>query len=78
MKKQLECRIVIIWHRPARLRILGEQFNRFVEVGMYDPVSGRYEHLGRHHPSDLDKVVRGLKESIERAGHRLTFCERSE
>lgn len=47
---------------------------------MYDPISGRYEHLGVHGPSvkEVDKVVRDLKTSIERAGHRLTFSEKSE
>ena len=54
--------------------------NRQVDVGMFDPLSGRYEPLGTHGPArrEVDKMVYGLKESIERAGHRLTFCERSE
>lgn len=70
-KQQLECRIVIIHRRSSDLK---------TEVGMYDPKSGRYERLGLHGPAqhEVDKMVRGLKESIERAGHRLTFCERSE
>ena len=68
-KKALECRIVITKGRP----------DLKTEVGMYDPVSGRYEPLGAHGPSarEVDKVVRDLKRSIEGAGHRLTFCERS-
>jgi hypothetical protein len=72
-RKQLECRIVIT-HRRCDLR---------TEVGMYDPLSGRYEFLGIHGglgpagQREVDKVIRDLKTSIERAGHRLTFCERS-
>lgn len=69
MPKQLECRIVITFLRDGRIRL-----------GMYDPKAGRYEALGTHGPSvkEVDKAVRGLKEGIERAGHKLTFCERSE
>ena len=46
---------------------------------MYDPLSGRYEDLGSHGPGrrEVEKVVSDLKASIERAGHRLTFCERT-
>ena len=67
--RQLECRIVTTY----RL------FDRKTEVGMYDPISGRYEPLGSHGPSqrEVDKVVHDLKASIERAGHRLTFCNRT-
>lgn len=66
---QMECRIIITYRRDRR-----------IDLGMYDPISKRYEALGTHGPSprDVDKAVYGLKESIERAGHRLTFCERSE
>lgn len=68
-QKQLECRIVITYLRDGRIKL-----------GMYDPKSTRYEPLGTHGPAakEVDKAVRGLKESIERAGHRLSFCERSE
>lgn len=68
--KQLECRIVIT--RGGRIDLK-------TEVGMYDPVSGRYEPLGAHGPDrrEIDKVIRDLKRSIEMAGHRLTFCERT-
>lgn len=50
-----------------------------ITLGMYDPVSGRYEPLGVHGPAraEIDRQVMALKWSIERAGHRLTFCERS-
>ncbi len=66
--RQLECRIVIT-HQP----------DKRVDVGMYDPITGRYEPLGRHGPSqrEKDRVIRELKASIERAGHLLTFCERT-
>lgn len=67
-RRQLECRIVITYQRDGR-----------IDLGMYDPLSGRYEPLGTHGPGrrEKDKAVLGLKDSIERAGHRLTFCERS-
>lgn len=67
-KKQLECRIVIT---SGRLDLK-------TEVGMFDPISGRYEYLGVHGPSlaEVDKMIYGLKERIEREGHRLSFCER--
>lgn len=66
--RPLECRIVVTHRADKR-----------VGLGMYDPVSGRYEALGVHGPAqrDIDRAVRGLKEGIERAGHRLTWCERS-
>ena len=68
-RRQLECRIVLTWGRR----------DRRTEVGMYDPASGRYEPLGTHGPDprEVDRVVRDLAASIERAGHRLTWCERS-
>lgn len=68
MPKQLECRIVIL-HRP----------DRRIDMGMYDPVSSRYEALGTHGPDQraIDSAVRGLKERIEREGHRVSFCERA-
>lgn len=66
--QHLECRIVLTFQRDGR-----------VKIGMYDPKNHRYEALGTHGPSvrEVDRVVRDLKTSIERAGHRLTFCERS-
>lgn len=64
MRPKLECRIVLTYEHLV------------TEVGMYDPKSGRYEPLGKHRNSELDKVVRDLKTAIERAGHHLTFCER--
>jgi len=68
-QEQLECRVVITRGRA----------DRKVEVGMYDPKSGRYEALGAHGPDqrEVDRVVRDLAKAIQRAGHRLTFCERS-
>lgn len=69
MAKQLECRIILTFRRDRR-----------VDLGMYDPLNHRYEALGTHGPSvkEVDKAVEGLKTSIIRAGHRLTFCERVE
>lgn len=69
MPKQLECRICII-HLP----------DKRITLGMYDPLNNRYEPLGTHGPSqkEIDKAVYGLKTSIERAGHLLTFCERTQ
>ena len=61
----LECRIVVTQKVDG------------AELGMYDPVSGRYEPLGTHPREALDSAIEGLKISIERAGHKLTFCERS-
>lgn len=66
--KQLECRIVIT-HLP----------NKCIMLGMWDPLNMRYEPLGTHGPSqrEINKAIYGLKDSIERAGHKLTFCVRS-
>lgn len=63
MSKQLECRVVLT-HK-------GSTFT----LGMYDPVSGRYEPLGTHPTKDKDKIIHDLKVRIEREGHRLTFSE---
>lgn len=69
---KLECRIVIRHLENGRSKL-----------GMYDPVSGRYEPLGTHGGrSDsakraLDRVVLDLKISIEKAGHWVTFSERT-
>lgn len=65
--KQLECRIVLTYRDDHK-----------VEMGMFDPLNMRYEPLGTHGPSqrEVDRAVYGLRDSIERAGHRLTFCER--
>lgn len=67
--KQLECRIVLTYHKDGK-----------VSVGMCDPKTGRIEKLGTHGPSrrEVDRIVEDLKTSIVRAGHYLTFCERSE
>jgi len=68
MTAQLECRIVLTYRRDGQ-----------VDLGMYDPASGRYEPLGSHGPAQdaVDRVVLGLAQSILRAGHRLTWCEQS-
>lgn len=67
--KQLECRIVLTFLKCGR-----------VKLAMCDPKNWRVEDLGVHGPSrkEVDKVIGDLKRSIERAGHLLTFCERSE
>ena len=66
---QLECRIVLTFRRDGK-----------TDVAMCDPVRGKVEPLGTHGPNvrEVDKIVNDLKCSIERAGHLLTFCERSE
>ncbi len=47
---------------------------------MVDPLNMRYEPLGEHGPDkrEIDKVIENLKTSIIRAGHLLTFSEKSE
>lgn len=69
MTQRLECRIILRYRRDRR-----------VDMGMYDPKSGRYEALGTHGPDkrDVDKAVHGLMTAIERAGHRLTWAEHNE
>lgn len=66
---KLECRIVLRYRRDRR-----------VDMGMYDPKSGRYEALGTHGPrrAEVDKAVCGLRTAIERAGHHLTWAEHNE
>jgi len=61
--KQLECRIVITYE--------GDKF----ALGMYDPLSMRYEPLGRHPVTSIKKVVGDLKMRMERERHRVTFSE---
>ena len=63
--RQLECRVVIT-HAPH-----GGSFS----LGMYDPVSGRYEPLGTHPNGRMITVVRDLKERMEREGHLVSFSE---
>lgn len=67
--KQLECRVVLRYLSDGRAR-----------MGMYDPVSGRYEPLGTHGPAqaDVDRAVRGLRDRIAREGHLVTFSEMEE
>lgn len=60
---QLECRITITHEGD------------FFRLGMYCPISMRHEPLGRHPTRDIDRIVGGLKERIEREGHLLTFSE---
>lgn len=67
-QRQLECRIIITHSHREDLK---------TEVGMYDPLNEKYVPLGAHGPDtrSIDSAVRGLKERIEREGHRLTFSE---
>lgn len=62
---QLECRITIT-------HLVGE---RIFALGMYDPVSGRHELLGKHPVADIERVVGGLRTRMEREGHLVTFSE---
>lgn len=63
MSKQLECRIVIT------------HYNNTFMLGMYDPISFRYEDLGTHATGKIEEVVGKLKASMEKVGHRVTFSE---
>ena len=69
MSKQLECRVVITYRKDGR-----------INLGMHDPKSGRYAPLGVHGPGRgvIDKAVAGLVQSIEAAGHRVSFSEKRE
>ena len=63
--KQLECRITITHDRDGCTFALG----------MWDPVACRHEPLGRHPVADIERVVRGLRERMERERHVVTFSE---
>ena len=62
--KQMECRVVITHLSPT-----------LFELGMMDPVSMRYEALGKHPTKDIEKVVGGLRTRMERERHLVTFSE---
>lgn len=62
--KQLECRVVIRWR--------GYMF----DLGMYDPVSGRYEPLGSHPRHKANQVIKPLVARMLWEGHRVSFSER--
>ena len=66
--RQLECRVVITNKGGASAPF---------ELGMYDPLSGRYEPLGTHPANGKDKIVRDLKVRMEREGHLVSFSEQS-
>jgi hypothetical protein len=51
---------------------------RTFSMGMYDPRSGSYAPLGTHLMCDREKIINGLKDSIERAGHKLSLSVKSE
>lgn len=61
--KQIPCRVVVTYR--------GAVF----DLGMFDPVSGRYEPLGTHPCRDADKVIGGLRDRIAREGHLISFSE---
>lgn len=63
--RQLECRIIITHERD------GVTF----ALGMYDPLGGRYEPLGKHPLSKIERVVGDLRTRMERERHRVTFSE---
>lgn len=65
MPKQMECRVTITNHG-----------NGTFSMGMYDPSACRHEPLGTHPVRDKDRIVRGLKERIER--ERDLVCTFSE
>lgn len=54
MTKKMECRVTITNR--------GSVF----DLGMYDPVKCRHEPLGTHPMRDKERIVRGLKERIEK------------
>lgn len=61
--KQLECRIVLTYW-PTQF-----------DMGMYDPVSMKYEPLGRHPLSMIDGIVGDLRTRMEKERHLVTFSE---
>lgn len=65
VQKQLECRIIITHASEGRTFALG----------MFDPLSMRYEPLGNHPVSDIERIVGDLKVRMERERHRVTFSE---
>lgn len=66
MAKQMRCRILITHAKNGKTFALG----------MYDPLNLRHEPLGNTHPiRDIDKIVSGLRHSMERAGHEISFSE---
>lgn len=64
-QKQLECRIVLTYWTG-----LGQ-----FDMGMYDPISMRYEPLGRHPLAKADKIVGDLRNRMEQERHRVTYSE---
>lgn len=63
VRKQMECRIVIT------------NWCGVFDLGMYDPVTMRYEPLGRHPKRDRERIVRDLKHRMEQERHLVTFSE---
>lgn len=44
-------------------------------MGMWCPVTERYAPLGKHPTRDIEKVVGGLRERVEKERHLVTFSE---
>ena len=65
MLKQLECRIVITHDNR------GGTFT----LGMFDPLSLRYELLGNHPTKDIERIVGDLRVRMEKERHVVTFSE---
>ena len=61
--KQLECRIVITYR------------GRVFALGMYDPITSRYEPLGEHPMGKIEGIVRDLRIRMEKENHIVTFSE---
>lgn len=61
--RQLECRIVIT------------HGDRTFALGMFDPVSMRYEALGTHPTRDIKRIVGDLRARMERERHLVTYSE---
>ncbi len=67
MADQLECRVVVVEYESSQT----------FSLGMYDPRSGSYADLGTHPMRDRKRVIRDLKNRIEREGHRLSLSVQS-
>ncbi len=63
--ERMECRVVIT-HLPGTGKF---------DMGMYDPVCGRYEPLGRHPVEKIDRIVGDLVARMEQERHVVTFSE---
>ena len=62
---------------PAEARICTrDRRDGFVEISVWSPSERREIRTGmRVFANDVDKNIRKIKETLERAGHRVTFSE---